>query len=54
MNMCIMHLLNLPRFQWFFNESIADQHASLVYIRQQIAQIVLYGVFTSSREGIHE
>jgi AcrR family transcriptional regulator len=54
MNMCITHLLNLPRYQWFFNDSTADQHASLAHIRQQIAQIVLYGIFTSPREGIYE
>lgn len=52
MNMCIMHLLNLPRYRWFFDQPVTDQQASLAYIRQQIAQIVLYGIFTSSREGI--
>lgn len=52
MNMCIMHLLNLPRYQWFFEEPV-EQHKSLAFIRQQITQIVLYGIFTSSREGIH-
>ena len=52
MNMCTMHLLNLPRFQWFFSEQEADQPARLTYVRQQIAQLVLYGIFTSSPEGI--
>lgn len=52
MNMCIIHLLNLPRYQWFFKDSSNDQHTSLTYIRQQIAQLVLYGIFTSPREGI--
>ena len=52
MNMCIMHLLNLPRYRWFFDEQTAERQESLAYMRQQIAQIVLYGIFTSSREGI--
>lgn len=50
MNMCVMHLLNLPRYRWFFKEDTPDQHESLAFIRQQIAQIVLYGIFTSPRE----
>lgn len=54
MNMCTMHMLNLPRFQWFFNEPETDQHARLVYVRQQIAQLVLYGILASTREGIEE
>ncbi len=52
LNMCTMHLLNLPRFQWFFNEHETDQRTRLAYVRQQIAQLVLYGIFTSSPEGI--
>ena len=51
MNMCVMHLLNLPRYQWFFDEPSKEQYTSLAYIRQQITQIVLYGIFTLSREG---
>jgi AcrR family transcriptional regulator len=52
MNMCTMHLLNLPRFHWFFSDQGTDQRARLAYVRQQIAQIVSYGIFTSSPEGI--
>lgn len=52
MNMCVMHLLNLPRFQWYFNAPDTDQRTRLAYIRQQIAQLVLYGIFASAREGI--
>ncbi|HEX7737318.1 MAG TPA: TetR family transcriptional regulator [Ktedonobacteraceae bacterium] len=54
LNMCIMHLLNLPRFQWFFNEPDTDQQTRLAYIRQQIAQLVLYGILASPREGIEK
>ncbi|HEY0755929.1 MAG TPA: helix-turn-helix domain-containing protein [Ktedonobacteraceae bacterium] len=54
MNMCSMYLLNLPRFQWFFTEAETDQQTKLAYIRQQIVQLVLYGIFTSSQEGIHK
>lgn len=53
-NMCIMHLLNLPRYQWLFDEQSKDQYTSLAHIRQQIVQIVSYGIFTSSREGIQQ
>ncbi len=52
MNMCVMHLLNMPRYQWFFDEPATEREESLTYMRKQIAQIVLYGIFTSSREGI--
>lgn len=51
MNMCIMHLLNLPRQQWLFDNALTDQETSLAFIRQQIVQLVLYGIFASSREG---
>lgn len=53
LNMCIMHLLSLPRYRWLFNEDSADTNTSLASVREQIVQTVLYGIFTSSREGIH-
>jgi TetR/AcrR family transcriptional regulator len=51
MNMCIMYLLNQPRFKWFLDEPESDPHARLANVRQQIVQLVLYGILTSSREG---
>lgn len=50
-NMCIMHLLSLPRYQWFFGEPMTEQYQSLEYIRQQIVELVLHGILTSPREG---
>jgi TetR/AcrR family transcriptional regulator len=52
-NMCIMHLLSLPRYQWFLGEAVTDKPESLARIRQQIVHLVLYGLFTSSHEGKH-
>lgn len=50
-NICMMHLLSLPRYQWFFSEPMSEQYQSLEYIRQQIVQLVLHGILTSPREG---
>lgn len=51
-NVCMMHLLSLPRYQWFFGEPMSEQYQSLDYIRQQIVQLVLHGILTSPQEGI--
>ena len=53
MNMCITHLVNLPRYHWFFDEPESKREEALALIRQQIIQIVLFGIFTSSQEGTH-
>lgn len=50
MHMCVMYLLNLPRYQWL-DESLTDQPESLAYIRQQIVELVLHGIFNSPVEG---
>lgn len=47
-NMCIMHLLSLPRYQWFFDEPMTDQQISLDYVRRQIVQLISHGILTSS------
>lgn len=45
-NLCVMHLLNLPRYQWFFEDHSTDASLpdSLNYVRQQIVQLVLHGI----------
>ncbi len=53
LNMCVMHLLSLPRYRWLYSEPHAEDNESLTAIRQQIAQLVLYGIFNSPREGTH-
>lgn len=49
-NMCIMYLLNLPRYQGFMEENAANRPDELVDIRRQIVHLVLYGIFTLPRE----
>jgi AcrR family transcriptional regulator len=53
MNMCITHLINLPRYDWFFDQPEGEREASLALIRRQVIHIVLYGIFTPSQEGTH-
>jgi AcrR family transcriptional regulator len=53
-NMCIMYLLSLPRYQWFFGEPLTEQHTSLEYVHQQIVRLVSYGILTSSQEGTQQ
>src|SRR5260221_13130761 len=43
-HLCVMYLLNLPRYQWFLGESLTDQPESLAYARQQIVELVLHGI----------
>lgn len=52
-NMCTMHLLNLPRYQWCFGESVTDQAESPARISKQIVHLVLYGLFSPTYEGKH-
>lgn len=53
-NMCIMHLLSIPRYQWLFDKSVTNQAESLVYVRQQIVELVMHGILTSIREGTQQ
>ena len=54
MNICIIHLLSIPRFQWIFDNS-ASELQSTASMRQQIMQLVLHGILTPSQERIaHE
>lgn len=46
MNMCIAHLLNLPRLQWLFEQAGDEQCMTPVYVRRQIIQLVAHGIFT--------
>jgi TetR/AcrR family transcriptional regulator len=49
MNICIIHLLSVPRFQWVFGES-ASEPQSTASMRRQIVQLVLHGILTSPQE----
>ena len=51
MHLCVMYLLNLPRYQWFLGESLTDQPESLVYARHQIVELVLHGILNAPMEG---
>jgi TetR/AcrR family transcriptional regulator len=53
-NMCVMYLLSLPRYQWFFGEPLANQYTSLEYVRQQILQLVLHGMLGPLSEKRNE
>jgi len=53
-NMCVMYLLSLPRYQWFFGEPLTDQYTSLEYVRQQILQLVLHGMLGPLSEKRNE
>lgn len=50
-HLCVMYLLNLPRYQWFLGESLTDQPESLAYARQQIVELVLHGIANAPLEG---
>lgn len=50
-HLCVMYLLNLPRYQWFLGESLTDQPESLTYARQQIVELVLHGIANAPLEG---
>ena len=51
MHLCVMYLLNLPRYQWFLGDSLTDQPESLAYARQQIVELVLHGIVNAPLEG---
>jgi len=53
-NMCVMYLLSLPRYQWFFGEPLTNQYTSLEYVRQQILQLVLHGMLGPLSEKRNE
>lgn len=48
-----MHLLALPRYQWFLEVNATDEPASLSRINQQLAHLVLNKFFTSMAKGKH-
>ena len=50
-HLCIMYLLNLPRYQWFVGDALTDQPESLAYARQQIVELVLHGIVNAPLEG---
>jgi hypothetical protein len=50
-HLCIMYLLNLPRYEWFLGESLTDQPESLAFARQQIVELVLHGIVNVPLEG---
>ncbi len=50
-NMCIMHLINLPRYQCFFGEETDTPEEALVYARQQIVELILHGILNTTQEG---
>jgi AcrR family transcriptional regulator len=44
LNLCVMYLLNLPRYEWFLSEASTNQPESLAFARQQIVEFVLHGI----------
>lgn len=50
-HMCVMYLLNLPRYQWFLGETVTDQPEALAFARQQIVELVLHGILHAPQEG---
>jgi TetR/AcrR family transcriptional regulator len=54
-NLCIMHLLSLPRDRWLFEGSgghSIEALDSIAYIRKQILQLILNGIFVASIASI--
>ncbi|HEX4207032.1 MAG TPA: TetR family transcriptional regulator [Ktedonobacteraceae bacterium] len=49
-HLCVLYLLNLPRYEWFLGESPTNQPESLVFARQQIVELVLHGIVNPSLE----
>lgn len=49
-NMCVMYLLNLPRYEWFLSEIPTEQAGSLTFARQQIVEFVLHGIVDTTLE----
>lgn len=50
LHLCVMYLLNLPRYEWFLGESLTNQPESLAFARQQIVELVLHGIVNPSLE----
>jgi TetR/AcrR family transcriptional regulator len=50
-HLCVMYLLNLPRYEWFLGESLTDQPESLAFARQQIVELILHGIVNAPLEG---
>jgi len=49
-NLCVMYLLNLPRYEWFLSETPTEQPESLAFARQQIVEFVLHGIVNTTLE----
>jgi hypothetical protein len=47
----VKYLLNLPRNKWFLGGSLTDQPESPARKRQQIVELVLYGILNYPTEG---
>src|SRR5260370_35050861 len=41
-HLCIMYLLNLPRYERFLGESLTDQPQSLAFARQPLVRLFLH------------
>jgi len=48
--LCVLYLLNLPRYEWFLGEAPTEQPESLAFARQQIVELVLHGIVNPSLE----
>lgn len=44
LQLSVMCLLNLPRYEWFLSEDSTNQPESLTFARQQIVEFVLHGI----------
>ncbi len=49
-HLCVLYLLNLPRYEWFLSEVPTDQPESLAFARQQIVEFVLHGIVNTPLE----
>ena len=49
-HLCVMYLLNLPRYEWFLDEALTSQPESLTFVRQQIVELLLRGIVNPSLE----
>jgi len=50
LHLCVMYLLNLPRYEWFLSETLTSQPETLTFARQQIVELILHGIVNPSLE----
>ncbi|GHP00203.1 TetR family transcriptional regulator [Reticulibacter mediterranei] len=50
LHLCVMYLLNLPRYEWFLSETLTSQPETLAFARQQIVELILHGIVNPSLE----